>query len=91
VQYNLATGGDFGIFVYNGLGGGLYVAGGTVSLCSDTIEFNTAADASGYSGQGGGLYIASGATVYLDTLTQIINNTASIDPNIYGSYTLQAC
>jgi hypothetical protein len=89
VEYNTARGGEGG--GGPGLGGGLYVAGGTVTLCTDTIEYNTAADYFGTLGQGGGLYIAAGATVSIDSVTQIIHNTASIDPNIDGPYTLQAC
>jgi len=65
-------------------GGGLYVAGGTVTLTNDTVESNVATNY----GYGGGIYIASGATVYIDafTLAHVINNTASTDPNIDGTY-----
>jgi hypothetical protein len=71
-----------------GAGGGIYVAGGTVTLSNDSVASNTAADRNGYRTYGGGIYIASGATVYLDssTVTQTMNNTASIGPDIYGTY-----
>jgi hypothetical protein len=46
-----------------GSGGGLYVAGGTVTLTSDTVEFNKAL------GYGGGLYVAGGTvTLTSDTV-----------------------
>ena len=63
-------------------GGGLDVAGGTVTLSNDTVESNSASSA------GGGICIASLATVYIDpfTLAHVINNTASTDPNIDGTY-----
>jgi hypothetical protein len=65
-------------------GGGLYVAGGAVTLSNDTVESNSASTA------GGGIYIASLATVFIDpfTLAHVINNTASTDPNIDGTYIL---
>jgi hypothetical protein len=81
----------------NGLGGGLYVASGAVaSLCSDTVQFNTAAGGSGSTngqGYGGGLCIQSGATAYLDasTVASIIDNSADVDPNIDGTYVLRPC
>jgi hypothetical protein len=64
--------------------GGLYVADGTVTLSNDTVESNSASSA------GGGIYIASSATVYIDpfTLAHVINNTASTDPNIDGTFIL---
>jgi hypothetical protein len=83
VENNTVTGGYFG-----GEGGGLYLAGGTVTLCSDTVANNTA---TGGSGLGGGLFIDAGATVYLDTQTKVVNNTAASSPDIDGSYTLQTC
>jgi hypothetical protein len=63
-------------------GGGLYVAGVTVTLSNDTVESNSASSA------GGGIYIATAATVSIDpfTLAHVINNTASTDPNIDGTY-----
>jgi hypothetical protein len=78
----------------NGEGGGMYVAGGTVTLTADTVTSNTAQTdrySLGGTGAGGGLYIAAGATVYLDSFTLIhtSNNTAAVDPNIAGPYTLQ--
>jgi hypothetical protein len=86
-----------------GLGGGLYVAGGAVTLTGITISSNTAQGGNGgkgsaaaYNGQdgvgkGGGLYIASLATVGLDafTVAHINHNHASTsNDDIYGSYTL---
>jgi len=64
-----------------GYGGGLYVAGGTVTLVNDTVESNKA-------WYGGGLFIANGATVCIDAFTRanVINNTATTDPNIDGTY-----
>ena len=64
-----------------GYGGGLYVAAGTVTLTDCTVQSNTAAF-------GGGIDIASLAIVYLDPSTQahVMNNTASTDPNIDGTY-----
>jgi hypothetical protein len=76
------------------------VAGGTVTLCSDTVQSNAAQGGTaallGATGQGygGGLYLAAKANkVYLDSFTvnDTINNTANVDPNIDGSYTLQNC
>ena len=72
-------------------GGGLYVAGGTVTLTGDTVESNST------SGDGGGIFIASGATVYLDTCT-VAHTTGNTDSsglngptaNIDGTYTLIA-
>jgi hypothetical protein len=83
----------------NGFGGALEVSGGTVSLTSSTVSRNTAIGGAGGeglpygtpgAGEGGGVYIASGATVYLDSFTvkNTKNNTASIDPNIDGTYIL---
>jgi hypothetical protein len=65
-----------------GNGGGLYIACGTVTFTSDTVEHNSASN-------GGGLYIGKGATVDIDafTLANTIDNTASVDPNIFGHYT----
>jgi hypothetical protein len=79
----------------NGFGGGLYAAGGEVTMEDGTVTGN--AGNGGYSpvapgmGEGGGLYIATSAAVSLDafTLANVLNNTASTsDPNIDGSYTL---
>jgi len=81
----------------DGKGGGVYVAGGTVTIIGTTITGNIAKK--GAKGQhtetgqavGGGLYIASGSLAYLDayTVAHVQNNQASTsDPNIYGTYTL---
>jgi hypothetical protein len=66
-----------------GYGGGLYVAAGTVTLTNCTVQSNTAA-------YGGGIYIASMAMVSIDpfTVAHVVNNTASTDPNIDGTYIL---
>jgi hypothetical protein len=77
------------------VGGGLYVASGTVTLLDTTVQNNSArgglkgGGASAGQGEGGGLYIASAASAFLDhfTLADVLNNTASTAyPNIYGSY-----
>jgi hypothetical protein len=54
-----------------------------MTLCSDTVESNTASP-----GYGGGIYIAAGATVYIDTAavdpldpTVVTNNTDSSGTN----------
>jgi hypothetical protein len=82
----------------NGFGGGLEVAGGTVTLTSVTVTTNHAYGGSNAPGapwpadplgEGGGLYIATGTTVYIDafTLANVISNTASTsNPNIFGTY-----
>jgi hypothetical protein len=78
-------------------GGGVYAAAGTLSLSNDTItsnsiwgEIGTAGDMLSYyvAGYGGGIYIAPGATAYIDsfTVSNTINNTANVDPNIHGTY-----
>jgi hypothetical protein len=82
----------------NGYGGGLYAANGaSVTLCSDTVEYNAASGGAGAknrngNGYGGGLFIKY-ATLYLDsfTLANIINNTADHNANIDGKYALQPC
>ena len=86
----------------NGFGGGLYAAGGTVSLSCTTAYHNTAQGGGScpgfYSGpkgnpglgEGGGLSIDPAASVGFDafTLANFQNNTASAsDPDIHGSYT----
>jgi hypothetical protein len=81
----------------NGLGGGMFVASGTVTLLNTSMSANTAtgglsggAQASNGQGEAGGLYIDPLASVMLDafTVANIINNTASTAyPNIFGSYT----
>jgi predicted outer membrane repeat protein len=64
-------------------GGGLYV-NDKMTLSNDTVESNSA------SSGGGGIYIATAATVYIDpfTVANTINNTASTEPNIDGTYIL---
>jgi hypothetical protein len=86
----------------NGFGGGLDVAGGTVSLHSSTVGANVAQGGAGGKGvhgsangqpglgEGGGLSIDAAALVSLDAFTQtnVKHNTASTtDNNIHGSYT----
>src|SRR5262249_38746613 len=75
----------------NGLGGGLYAAGGTVSLHGTTVQQNTAAAGAGgksfkYAragnpglGEGGGLYLEAAALACLDAFTQanVKHNKAS--------------
>jgi hypothetical protein len=93
----------FGGIGGDGLGGGLYVAGGAVTLTNTNVYANVAQGggggkgaAPGYNGpdglgKGGGLYITTLATVDLDaiTLAHITHNHASTSNNdIYGSYTL---
>jgi hypothetical protein len=85
----------------NGLGGGMYVAGGTVSLRNSTVDYNAALGGAGGKGvhgsrsgqpglgEGGGLYIDAAALVSLDafTLANVKRNQASATGNdIYGSY-----
>jgi hypothetical protein len=86
----------------NGFGGGLYAAGGTVSLLNSTVNSNVAQGGDGGKGvngsaagqpglgEGGGLYIDPAALMSLDAFTQahVRHNQASGDGNnIYGSYT----
>jgi hypothetical protein len=87
----------------NGFGGGLYAAGGTVSLGSTTVDHNTVQGGTGGQGgtnggangtpglgEGGGLYLDPAAAVCLDafTLAHFKSNQASTsDPDIHGSYT----
>jgi hypothetical protein len=85
----------------NGLGGGLFAAGGTVSLRNCTVDYNVAQggaggqsvdhSGSGKNGQGfgGGLYIVTPALVSLDafTLAHVTHNQAATDKDIDGSYT----
>jgi hypothetical protein len=76
----------------NGYGGGMYVAGGSVTLSSDTVENNTAlggygafAPVRGYGdGFGGGICIASGATATLCSET-VQSNSASGPTSSSGS------
>jgi hypothetical protein len=89
-NYPTGPGGD-------GFGGGLYAAAtAVVTLCGDTVESNAASGGTGTKngqGHGGGLFSDQKATLYLDSVTfaNTLNNTADIDPNIDGSYTLQNC
>ena len=80
VDYNAAGRGGVPV---NGYGGGLYANGGSITLLNDTVEFNFAIDF------GGGIYIGN-AKVCLDafTVANVINNTAPVYPDIYGSYTI---
>jgi hypothetical protein len=83
----------------NGLGGGLYVAGGTATLSGDTVSSNTAQGGAGGKGgsggghdgspglgEGGGIYLADGATVMLDAFT-LANTKHNKPDDIYGTYT----
>jgi hypothetical protein len=83
----------------NGLGGGLYAAGGSVQLLSDAVQGNTAqGGVVGGSlgntglGEGGGLYLAAHSAASLDAFTSVTSNTADPDPdpdpNIHGKYKL---
>jgi hypothetical protein len=89
VQNNTAE----GCYPGEGFGGGLCVLDNiTVSLCAVTVQYNTASGGAVQDpAQGGGLYISTISIVYLDTQTTVANNTANIDPDIAGSYTLQNC
>ncbi len=90
---NNIAGGGIGVVVGSGFGGALYAnSGTTVTLCSDTVEFNAA------STSGGGIYIAPKTAAYLDSFTvaNTINNTDSSGTNgstanIDGSYILKNC
>jgi hypothetical protein len=104
VQNNQAIGGFGGVIVSfyghggrrpcgSGLGGGVYVAGGTATLTNTTVTSNSAKTFPGYGGgglyEGGGLYIDPAATVSLDafTVANIFNNIAWTSNNdIFGSY-----
>jgi hypothetical protein len=101
LENNSAAGGGGGYKASggNGSGGGLYAGGSTtVSLCGDTVEFNSASGGAGVypspsgQGEGGGIY-GPNANLSLDTFSvnNTSNNTANVDPNIDGSYTLQTC
>jgi hypothetical protein len=68
-------------------GGAIYVAaGGTVTLCNDTVQ-NNAASGQGF---GGGLYIAPKATVYIDAFT-VVNTINNAPDNIEGTAILRNC
>lgn len=95
-------GGDvFGFDGGHGLGGGVYVAGGTVTLRDSRVTDNVAQGAAGGGsgrfrgnrgqGIGGGLYIEPDVSAVLDAFTasNVKRNKASTsDPNIYGPYTI---
>jgi hypothetical protein len=79
----------------NGLGGGLYLASGIVTLSDDTVDSNSA-NAGGYypvglgSGLGGGLYVASG-TVNLNSDTVDYNSATDAGGGLFvagGTVTL---
>jgi hypothetical protein len=86
-----ATGGS-------GLGGGLYIAGGNLTVQNATVTANTANGGAGGQGshngsagvgEGGGLYIDALALAYLDAFTQanFKHDHASTSGNsVYGSY-----
>jgi hypothetical protein len=93
-----SAGGDGG----NAFGGGLYAAGGTVTLLNTEVTQNSAIGGQGGSGAkslkgapgqggGGGLYIDHLASVGLDAFT--VNHTkgnkaSTTDNNIHGTYKL---
>jgi hypothetical protein len=67
----------------SGLGGGLFLNGGTVDITSSKITGNlvegghsTAASSTGRTAEGGGIYVGSGATVVL-TLSTVSGNVAA--------------
>jgi hypothetical protein len=76
-----------------GFDGGIYAAGGTVTLCGDTVESNSV------DGYGGGFFISANAKVYIDSFTvaNTISNTDrssgtnGITADIDGTYILQNC
>jgi hypothetical protein len=82
-----------------GLGGGLYVAGGTATVSDSTLTYNNALGGAAGSGRGGsagvgiggGIYIAPFAAVTLDDFTLSLfkrNKASTSDPNVYGPYTV---
>jgi parallel beta-helix repeat protein len=83
----------------DGLGGGMYVAGGTVSVDNTTVDQNSAVGGTGGSspkgfaqgsaglGEGGGIYIAAAASVCLDAFT-LAHVTQNAPDNVFGSYTI---
>jgi hypothetical protein len=96
----------YSVWYYSGggFGGGLYAAGGIVTLKGDVIASNSAGSVQsggfdGYDdyGLGGGIAIAANASVYLDfyTLSETIANTdgyqdqTGASANIVGTYILQ--
>jgi hypothetical protein len=104
VDNNQATGGfgyDNNFVAPAAFGGGFYVAGGSVTLCNLTVQYNSANPDPFTNlafGRGGGIYIHSKATVYIDSFTvaHTINNTDSSGlngstANIDGTYILRNC
>jgi hypothetical protein len=81
-----------------GLGGGLYAAGGMVTLANTSVLSNKAQGGAagqgigGVAGQGygGGLYIEADTAAFLDDLTIVKfkrNKASTSNPNVFGSYT----
>src|SRR5208282_637670 len=76
----------------NGLGGGLYIAGGTVSINNSTIALNQAhggafSDGSPGSGYGGGIYNAAGPGALQMYDTILADNSATDASITNGSLT----
>jgi predicted outer membrane repeat protein len=85
-----------------GLGGGVFAWGGTAELVGTTVVNNIAKGGRGGQGtsgqpnapdgfgQGGGVYIHYAAAVTLDAFTaaHVTGNTADIDPDISGTFTI---
>jgi hypothetical protein len=75
-------------------GGGIYVASGSVTFCSDSVQSNADVmpkyPGSWAAEHGGGIEITSEAAAYIDTFTvaNTINNSPS---NFEGSYSVQNC
>ncbi len=101
--YDPNSGGSMWPFTGGGFGGGLYAAGGTVTLTGDVIASNSAGSqqSGGFDGYydigyGGGIYIGTKAQVYLDsyTLSETFANldgSSGLDgatANIDGTYIL---
>ena len=78
----------------DGLGGGMYVERADVTLESCTFESNSAFGGRGSSnglGYGGGVYVFDRVGFFetaLDDFTVFFNNTADVEPDIYGPYTV---
>jgi len=70
--------GLFNFSAYPGYGGGLCIAGGTVTVTEDTVESNTADF-----GSGGGLYVAAG-TVTLTNCTVEYNGATGYGGGLYS-------
>ncbi len=62
-----------------GLGGGLYIAGGTVSLTNDTVESNSV----GLLGAGAGLYVAGGTVTLISDTVELNNASASYGAGLF--------